>query len=156
MAGELWGLPCTTPLGGGIGDLLSIEGRAIRREYQGNGIGTLALYDLLDTHDVESAASVTRNPAIPRLMTNGFYTVSPDLDNPDPLRHFKSNIRVRELTEVYAEHIGSEPAALPFAISRYEGGLYGYTDPGEQMGIPQISDYPENGIIMVATDRRAL
>lgn len=140
--------------GGRIGDLLSIEGRAIKREYQGNGIGTVALYDLLDTHDFQAAASVTRNPAIPRLMANGFYTVSPDPEHHDPLHHFKRNDRVKELTEAYAEHIGAKHEDLPFALGRYEGGLYGYADPGHDMGIPEIADNPENGIIMIATDRR--
>jgi hypothetical protein len=87
-------------------------------------------------------------------MTNGFYTVSPDLEHHDPLHHFKRNDRVRELTEVYAEHIGASPDDLPFALGRYEGGLYGYADPGQAMGIPEIANDPENGIIMIATDRR--
>jgi hypothetical protein len=108
----------------------------------------------LDTHDIEAAASVTRNPAIPKLMTSGFYTVSPDLEHHDPLHHFKNNPRMRELTEVYAEHIGAPATDLPFAFGRYEGGLYGYADPGQAMSIPEIADDPENGIIMIATDRR--
>lgn len=145
----------TILFGGLIGDLLSIEGRAIKREFQGNGVGKLALHDMIDTYDVHAAASVTRNPAIPRLMANGFHTVSPDLTYHDPLHHFKQNDRIRELTEVYAEHLGANPDGLPFALGRYKGGLYGYTDPGNAMGIPEITDDPENGIIMIATDRRA-
>ena len=109
---------------------------------------------MLDTYDIESAASVTRNPAIPRLMANGFYTVSPNMDSPDPLGVYKQNERVRRLTEMYAQHVDARVDDLPFVFGRYEGGLYGYEDPGRQIGIPELADDPESGIIMIATDRR--
>lgn len=109
---------------------------------------------MLDVYDIESAASVTRNPAIPRLMASGFHTVSPDLDSDDPLHHYGRNEKVRALTETYAEHIGASPADLPLVVGRYEGGLYGYDDPGRHIGIPELAADPESGIIMVATDRR--
>jgi hypothetical protein len=111
---------------------------------------------MLETHDdIQAAASVTRNPAVPRLMANGFYTVSPDLEHPNPLHHFKRNRLVRHLTEVYGSHVDADPGELPFAIGRYQGGLYGYTDPGLRMaGIPEVTDNPDNGVIMVAVDRR--
>jgi hypothetical protein len=136
-----------------IGNVLSIEGRAIRSEYQHQGLGTLALYDILDSEDVQAAASVTRNPAVPRLMANGFYTVSPDLNAPQPLHHMMRDARVQHVTEVYARHVGVDPADAPFAFGRYAGGLYGSTDPGRCMPIPEIAGNPENGIIMVALDR---
>jgi hypothetical protein len=137
-----------------IGDLLSIEGRAIKQAYQGNGIGRLALIDLIGAYDIQAAASVTRNPAIPRLMLNGFKVVSPNPTQPNPLHAYRHNDRVRAFTEVYAEHINAETASLPIVPGRYEGGLYGYTDPGRNMGIPEIEADKENGVIMVAIDRR--
>jgi hypothetical protein len=88
-------------------------------------------------------------------MTKGFHIVSPDLATPDPLHLAHEHALVRHLTEVYGAHIGADPAQLPFALGRYEGGLYGYADPGQAMtNIPEIADNPENGIIMVAVGRK--
>ena len=100
------------------------------------------------------AASSTRNPAIPRLMAYAFHTVLPDMQAPDPLRHL---VRpdVFEVAEDYAVHIGADPAEVPFVLGRYIGGLYGGPDPGLGMrNLLEISTNPENGIIMIATDRR--
>jgi len=146
--------PCATQSGAVIGDLLSIEGRAIRQAYQGNGVGKLALVDLVDTYDIQAAASVTRNPAIPRLMRTAFSIVSPDPANADPLHAYHNNSQVRAFTEVYAEHIGADTATLPIVPGRYEGGLYGYADPGLAMGIPEIESSNESGVVMVAVNRR--
>jgi hypothetical protein len=144
-----------TCCGADIGDLVSIEGRAIQRVHQGTGLGTLALHQLLDAHpDIAAAASVTRNPAIPRLMTRGFNVVSPDLGHENPLHHYKNNRLLRHLTEVYGAHVGADPATLPLVPNRYTGGLYGYADPGQHMGIPQLAESPEHGIIMIATERK--
>lgn len=137
-----------------IGGLLSIEGRAIGKDFQHKGLGTLALREILATENVQTAASVTRNPAVPRLMSKAFHIVSPDLEMPDALHHFKHNEHVRELTEIYAKHIDVRAEDVPFVVGRYGNGLYGFDDPGETMALPQISDYPGNGIIMIATEKR--
>jgi hypothetical protein len=133
--------------------LLSIEGRAIRREHQGQGLGTLALHDILEATGAPMAASVTRNPAVPKLMTRAFHTVLPDLTAPDAL-HTMQRADVQEATELYASHVGADPADAPFVFGRYTGGLYGGTDPGAHMPLTEITSDPENGIIMIATDRR--
>lgn len=136
--------------------MLSVEGRAISPAYQGNGLGTLALHDTLQQYDdVRAAASITRNPAIPRLMAKAFHTVSPDLNHPNPLRPFVHDDRIRTLTEMYARHTDTATETLPFAVDRYQGGLYGGVDPGQNMiDIPEIAGYPENGIVMIAIDRK--
>lgn len=90
-------------------------------------------------------------------MAKGFRVVSPDLNAPDPLQPFTQNTAVRQLTELYAQHVDADPTALPLVPDRYTGGLYGGPDPGVGMaavGLPQLAQHPEHGIIMVATERR--
>ena len=138
-----------------IGGLLSIEGRAIRPEYQGKGLGTLALSGILKVTNVPAAASVTRNPAVLRLMTTGFQIVSPDMGAGDPLHYFRNDERVQEATEVYGRHVVADPQSLPFVYDRYTGGLYGESDPGQNLtALPQVANNPENGVIMAAVERR--
>jgi hypothetical protein len=136
--------------------VLSIEGRAIRPEFQGQGLGSLALHEILQTEkDITAAASVTRNPAVPRLMHKAFYTVSPDLQAEDPLHLVRNDGVLREISEDYSEYVGADPAETPLVRGRYEGGLYGGDDPGRGMrGLPEVSEHPANGVIMVAMDRR--
>lgn len=142
--------------GGSIGNLLSIEGRAIRREHQALGLGALSLRKLIQEEEFDAVASVTRNPAVLRLMRKHFYTVSPDLSDPDPL-HYMNDSVVSHVVDVYGKHIGADPQDLPFVHGRYTGGLYGYTDPGRGMDVlPQIADNPESGVIMVAMDEARL
>ncbi len=114
----------------------------------------MALHDIVESDRIEAAASVTRNPAVPRLMASSFYTVSPDLQAADPLHHFKDDGLVRHLTEVYATHVEADPSTLPFVPGRYGDGLYGGDDPGRRLTmLPEIAEHPGNGIIMVAIDR---
>lgn len=142
--------------GGRIGNVLSIEGRAIRKDFQGRGFGTQALRDIVQTENVQAAASVTRNPAVPFLMHKVFRVVSPDLSAAEPLHYFDNVSEVRDLTEVYARHVAADPAELPFVRGRYGEGLYGFDDPGRDMlGLPGIAENPGDGIIMVALDRRS-
>ena len=136
--------------------MLSIEGRAIRREYQGLGLGALSVRKLIQEEDFDAAASVTRNPAVLRLMRKHFYTVSPDLSDPDPL-YYMDNLVIGHVVDVYGKHVGADPQDLPFVHGRYTGGLYGYADPGRGMeALPQIADNPESGIIMVAMNEARL
>lgn len=145
-----------TCFGGSIGNALSIEGRAIRRDYQALGLGSLSLRELTLEEKFDAVVSVTRNPAVLRLMRRHFYTVSPDLTDPDPL-HYMGDPMVSHVVDMYGEHIGADPRDLPFVHGRYTGGLYGYADPGRAMGaLPQIADKPESGIIMVAMDEARL
>ncbi|HSX34143.1 MAG TPA: hypothetical protein VLF62_00685 [Candidatus Saccharimonadales bacterium] len=140
---------------GHIGDLLSIEGRAIKREYQGRGLGKTALQQILATEQFDAAASVTRNPAVLKVMQSGFCTVSPDLRAADPL-HYMRDPLLRELASVYSAHIGSDPKDAPFVPGRYTGGLYGGEDPGRGMAaLPQLAANPENGVMMLAADKVA-
>ncbi len=138
------------------GLLLSIEGRAISREFQGKGLGSTALRELLLSEpEAIAAASCTRNPAIPRLMSRYFTTVSPDIKDTNPLHFYNDNEIIRYLTAVYGEHVNASPADLPFTYGRYTGGLYGADDPGAAFpGLPELQISPENGMIMVATGRR--
>jgi hypothetical protein len=137
--------------------LLTIEGRAIRQDCQGQGLGTLALKQLLANVNVDAVASVTRNPAVPKLMTKVFHIVSPDLSSPDPLHYFKSSRLIQHMTNSYAEHIGAAVEDQPFVCNRYGDGLYGGYDPGREMTcLPQISNNPSNGIIMVAMAQKEL
>ena len=101
-------------------------------------------------------ASVTRNPAVLRLMRKHFFTVSPDLNDPDPLYHMQDRL-IAHLVEVYGRHVGADPKDLPFVHSRYTGGLYGYADPGRDMDkLPQIASNPESGVVMIAMDQAKL
>lgn len=100
-------------------------------------------------------ASVTRNPAVLRLMAKFFRIVSPDLDDPDPFHHLKDDKLVQHLTKVYGRHVGADPAHLPMVVGRYTGGLYGGADPGKNIKqLPAIARHPENGMVMIALDRR--
>lgn len=145
-----------TCFGASIGDLLSIEGRAIRRAHQAKGLGGLSLKKLLAEEQFDAVASVTRNPAIVRLMRKGFLTVLPDLSDPDPLHHMRDPV-VRHLVQTYGRHIGADEASLPFVHGRYKGGLYGYADPGEQMNVlSEIANSPESGVIVIAMDEAKL
>jgi len=148
-------LLCTTYFGVRIGDLLSIEGRAIHKAFQGRGLGTTALYEVLANTDIFAAASVTRNPAVPKLMSKAFRVVSPDLGAPDPLHAFHSSPLVYDVTDFYAQHIGANPAETPLVRGRYGEGLYGLDDPGQGMtALPEVQLNPGDGIIMVAIERR--
>lgn len=155
---NLRALHCTIDYGVGIGDdILSIEGRAIRPEYQNQGLGSLALKDILQKiPNITAAASVTRNPAVLKLMGKNFRTVSPDLGAVDPLHFVKENDRVQKVSTIYAEHIGADSAQIPFVFDRYAGGLYGDNDLGKAMPISEIAQNPQHGIIMVAIDRRGI
>lgn len=135
--------------------MLSIEGRAIRKDFQGKGLGTLALSDILRLTGAQAAASVTRNPAVLALMRKAFHIVSPDLTADDPLHRVTSHKLVRHLTEVYARHVSADVRDIPFVYGRYGNGLYGTTDPGRAMrALPDIANTPGNGVIMVAVSRR--
>ena len=137
-----------TPVGFGLykriatdaGQLLSIEGRAIRSDFQGRGLGSAALRELLLTEpDVVAAASCTRNPAIPRLMSRYFGKVSPDISHANPLHYYETDEFVRYFTEQYGNHVNVLPQDAPFAYGRYVGGLYGHDDPGANfLGVPQL------------------
>lgn len=105
--------------------------------------------------DVQAVASVTRNPAVPRLMGKAFHVVSPDLSAADPLHHYKESALVRHISEVYAKYVGGDPEVAPFVYDRYGNGLYGHEDPGRLMALPEIANHPGNGIIMVATAKRS-
>lgn len=151
----MWALRYTKCCGVRIGDLLSIEGRAIRREYQGHGLGKAALQEILRTEQFDAAASVTRNPAVLKVMQSGFCTVSPDLRAADPLHSMRDPL-LQELAQVYSAHIGSNPAEAPFVNGRYTGGLYGGVDPGAGIAaLPQLANHPENGVMMLAVDKVA-
>lgn len=150
-------LLCTRFCQAAIGNLLSIEGRAFRRETQGRGLASLALREIIQDENITAAASVTRNPVILHVMRKSFATVSPDVHAADPLHHFKNSQVVRELTELYGAHVGAPHETLPFALGRYGNGLYGCDDPGLALTqLPEITAHPGNGVIMLATDRRAL
>ncbi len=152
----MWGSGFLIRSGGVIGNLLSIEGRAIRRAHQANGLGMLSLKKLIAEEDYVAMASVTRNPAIIKLMRKAFYTVLPDLTDADPLHPMQDKV-VRHLVNVYGRHVGADPRDLPFVHGRYKGGLYGYADPGKGLeGLPQIAGSPESGIVMIAMDEAKL
>lgn len=146
---------CTKRLTAVFGDIVSIEGRAIRQEFQGQGLGSLALRHLLkQDNSIVAAASVTRNPAVPKVMSKCFAKVAPDLSAIQPLEIY-NDPQIKTIMEAYGNYLGISPQNLPFAVGRYKGGLYGYEDVGKQMDkIPQIANYPENGIIMAAINRR--
>lgn len=119
-------------------------------------MGGLSLKKLLAEEQFDAVASVTRNPAIVRLMGKGFFTVLPDLNDPDPLHHMRDPL-IRHLVQAYGAHIGADEASLPFVHGRYKGGLYGYTDPGEGMNaLPEIANNPESGVIVIAMDEAKL
>jgi len=137
------------------GKLLSVEEQAIRKEFQHRGLGVLSLYDVLQAEEgVQAAALVTRSSTAVRLLGNGFGTVSPDLAAIEPLHHRKHNQLVRHLTAVYAKHVGATPRHAPYVHDYYEDGLYGDPDPAVQLGcLPEVTNYPRNGVIAVALDR---
>lgn len=115
----------------------------------------MALRQMVATYHFDAAASVTRNPAIPRVMRECFHGVMPDLTAEDPLRHMRDPL-FGHLATIYARHIGSDPHDAPFVPGRYTGGLYGADDPGQGMArLPGMAENPENGIMMLAADRVA-
>ncbi|MFC0112544.1 GNAT family N-acetyltransferase [Kibdelosporangium aridum] len=96
----------------GAVELLSVEGRAIAREHQRRGLGVRALQGLLEVTDASMIASVTRSPAIPKLMKHAFYTILPDLSALNPF-HPVERHDVREAAECYARYAGADPVNMP-------------------------------------------
>ena len=138
------------------GNLLTHDGRAIRKEFQGQRLASVALDKLLedDNLHITAAAGATRNPAVPKVMARSFATVSPDVSRPDdPLYHYHNNPLVRYITDLYARRIGADVTTLPFT-HRYGEGLYGASDPGKQMPLAEIRNNPGMAVIAVAVDKK--
>ncbi|MBV2357152.1 GNAT family N-acetyltransferase [Streptomyces sp. J2-1] len=138
----------------GDSGLWSIEGRATLTAYQGMGLGALALARFLEVTGAETVVSVTRNPAVCRLMARRFTVCLPDLDPAaaDPLRPLEHSA-VRDAVKRYADHLDAADNPLPFLENRYPGGLYGAADPGRAMPFPELAGHPANGMITVGTNR---
>ncbi len=137
-------------------NLLSHDGRAIVKEFQGRGLARVALTALLKDDDLHicAAAGATRNPAVPKVMASSFNTVSPDITRPDdPLHHYRDDPSVQYITDVYARHIGADLEHLPFT-HRYGDGLYGKDDPGQRMPLAQIRETPGMAVIAVAVNKK--
>lgn len=136
-----------------FGDVLALEGRALRPEVQRRGFGSKALRIMLDRTGIDRAATVTRNPATVRLVATNFRVVSPDLRAPRPL-HLASDAEIAAITQEYAQHIDSQ-GPLPVVTGRYEpSGLYGGQDPGRKMPIPQVAQNVTNAVIVAGKGRK--
>lgn len=132
-----------------------IEGRAITPAHQGGGLGTRCFREFVDTTGATAVATVTRNPAVCRMMAAEFRTVLPDLTSDRPLQTVH-HPGVATAVRRCAGHLGVDVAALPFIRNRYPGGLYGVRDPGLRMPLPEISRDPSCGIITVGVGRKPL
>ncbi|KOV83935.1 GNAT family N-acetyltransferase [Nocardia sp. NRRL S-836] len=130
-----------------------VEGRAIAPAHQRGGLGTRCFRDFLDTTGANAVATVTRNPAICRMMAAEFRTVLPDLSSDRPLRTLHHS-GIATAVRHYAGHLGADVAELPFIRNRYPGGLYGVRDPGLRMPSPEISRDPSCGVITVGVGRK--
>ncbi|MGZ3146387.1 GNAT family N-acetyltransferase [Lentzea chajnantorensis] len=125
-----------------------VEGRAITPAHQRGGLGTRCFREFVDTTGASAVATVTRNPAVCRMMAAEFRTVLPDLTSDRPLRTLH-HPGVAMAVRTYAAHLGADGAGLPFIRNRYPGGLYGVRDPGLRMPLPEISRDPSCGVITV-------
>ncbi|KJK42531.1 hypothetical protein UK23_36720 [Lentzea aerocolonigenes] len=132
-----------------------VEGRAIAPAHQRGGLGTRCFREFVDTTGANAVATVTRNPAICRMMAAEFRTVLPDLTSDRPLRTLRDP-EVATAVRRYAAHLGIDVAEPPFLRNRYPGGLYGVRDPGLRMPLPEISRDPSCGVITVGVGRKPL
>ncbi|USX55493.1 GNAT family N-acetyltransferase [Lentzea sp. HUAS12] len=133
-------------------DLWVVEGRAITPAHQRGGLGTRCFREFVDTTGANAVATVTRNPAVCRMMAAEFRTVLPDLASDRPLRTLH-HPGIATAVRSCAAHLGADAAGLPFIRDRYPGGLYGVRDPGLRMPLPEISRDPSCGIITAGVAR---
>ena len=129
-----------------------IEGRAIAPAHQRGGLGTRCFREFVDMTGANAVASVTRNPAVCRMMAAEFRTALPDLASDCPLQTLR-HPGVAAAVRCYAGHLGAEVAELPFLRNRYPDGLYGARDPGLRMPLAAINRDPSCGIITVGVGR---
>ncbi|WP_055546861.1 GNAT family N-acetyltransferase [Streptomyces sp. NBRC 110028] len=133
----------------------AIEGRATRTAYQGMGLGMRAFAGFLDVTRADIVTSVTRNPAVCRLMAHHFEVSLPDLrpSAHDPLWPLKRR-GVSDAMRRYADHLDVSHDRLPILENRYPSGLYGVADPGKGMPLPDLANHPEHGMIAVGVGRQ--
>jgi len=128
---------------------LYLEGIAVGREYQGHGLGTIALKRGLEYFGSETLAATTRNPATVKLMGGVVRYSSPDIRLGDPLRHHNDDRIQAVLATLAANRLRPQDSeTLPYLVSKYPPNLYG-DDPGANMPLPIVADNPQNAVVVV-------
>ena len=128
---------------------LYLEGIAVGREYQGLGLGTIALKRGLEYFESVTLAATTRNPATVKLMGGVVRYSSPDIRLGDPLTHHNDD-KIQEVLSALAvsRFRPGDSETLPYLVSKYPPGLYGQ-DPGLEMPLPMIAENPRNAVVVV-------